>query len=74
VQAVCVAAYEAHLDALDASARAKALLQRPDGGTEAALRAAVELSLAERALEKARVESERCAREQGRLALEQRKR
>jgi hypothetical protein len=63
----CVAAYESHGAALEASERARALLAEPDGGTRAVIAAAGELNRAEQQLEQARTLTDRCSSAQGEL-------
>jgi len=67
LKTMCVSAYTRHLDALAANDRVKTMLAEPDGGANAALAAAAELARAERDLELARSQTERCATLQGEL-------
>lgn len=70
LKAICVDAYRAHLAALDATAKARALLARPDGGPAASLDAARELSQADHELARSKELASSCASEQGALRRE----
>lgn len=74
LKALCVQAYRTHLQALDASTRARDLLRVPDGGVLVSIQAAQELARADRDLERSRELTERCAGEQGALRRETRAR
>ena len=74
LKATCVSAYRLLESARGASANAKALLGKRDGGAPAAVEAALEVNRAQSELERARELSERCATDQGRLLRESRAR
>jgi hypothetical protein len=63
----CVTAYRRHRAAIEASERARGLLDARDGGTRAVLAAASELNQAEIELEHARVLTDRCSADEGAL-------
>lgn len=67
LQSLCVAAYTRHLDALEASRRAKALIGQTDAGRGAGLRAAEEVARADQELAQARRLTEECVAKQGAL-------
>jgi hypothetical protein len=74
LKTTCVSAYRLLESARGASANAKALLGKRDGGAPAAVEAALEVNRAQSELERARELSERCATDQGRLLRESRAR
>lgn len=63
----CVTAYKRHRAAIEASERARGLLDARDGGTRAVLAAASELNQAEIELEHARTLTDRCSADEGAL-------
>jgi hypothetical protein len=71
---LCVDAYTHHVEALNASSRARALLAEPDGGTGASIAAAQQLARAELELERGSALASRCASAQGELLRQARAR
>jgi hypothetical protein len=67
MKSLCERAYSRHVESLEASERAKALLAAPDGGSDAALAAASAVNQAEAALAEAQRLTEACAARQGEL-------
>lgn len=71
---LCVDAYTRHIEALNASSRARALLAEPDGGTGASIAAAQQIARAELELERGSALASRCASAQGELLRQARAR
>lgn len=71
---LCVDAYTRHVEALNASSRARALLAEPDGGTSASIAAAQQIARAELELERGSALASRCASAQGELLRQARAR
>jgi hypothetical protein len=74
LKALCVDAYRTQLSALGATARARELLAKPDGGPAASIEAAQAIARADLDLERSRTAMERCAERQGALRRKSRER